>query len=1370
MKTPSGMGKLLAKDRKDRIIERYLKEKFKANYNPLWLNTPDNYTQLATAIDFFYDLDDENLAVTAIGSDNPETRETHQLQYLKLVGLLDKFVAFSADTPPVATTFNEKDATLAGIFIKQSVAGRSLRDLHAQATNLGVAEKLLNGQLGQSEWLSEVDLERLLIKLGVKDRVHITRLNADDIGMILHFEREKHGANPAPYSIPLMINCGNNESLGGQGSHWTEVLIRVDPTAGTVNVDYHDSMPADPGAQAILTNAIHYNTTSIVDGHVKNYTAFPAVVHPNLVVRVNSDNSQVDNWSCGYRALHKLLTYAQFPTPVVTPAWTAFTTALYQSGALRDAIYRLLLDGLQINQDFFAAMQLDKSAFKTLEKGKNYGIDEDFAEQYIKFLATSKSTASSISSEQFTKEYKAIIADLTTRKFDPEPKKIVAQLQENLNKIAKSTSSSDAKIFALLEAFGAAYHAMADTRGASAQAAQINKFCEEQFGVTVSKGPNYHFKKDGLILRMMTQLGKKSEDVVLPPPKTVTPEATKISISAPIISSPKVELPSKVSASVNSISTKADPTQAKLLARQTLSRVGTMFNPTQFCYGHKPSGVEPGFRAIDLDEAFFEQLQKFSVPPELTGDEADALKILSATLIKIDKELPIDASEDVRLAALSQKQRAFGTFINTLVPTPHDPDRLSPTISWLCEQIKDSIKENKQLSAWLYKLDYAESGAAKERVKANKEALREYVGTHLARIFSDKNQNQKIVWLKGPGGPHALLACGWKNGLRELTDFLHGGGEPDYNGILVEDPKAAVKHGKSLPGLGRNLIFCLAIGDRDGIGKDGQNKGFADGFFYGFDYGKPYEGDGVCGTLQDDFSFTNPGASAPAFLRGSSKIGLARHIMYRNYSIFYDTDLSERMIGVHLMRKMITGENPSEEVIKSYPGLRQELYRIQTNTPTAEELLSRLAVLRSQGKEGGNLQGLIDNLSMQISTGKLRTFDLYFAEIKINLIEAAFNTGMDFKELTDYLKLLDKWSGKAAVSNQQILNVFEQRLSLTKDEITFLDRLEKIVSPTTVMFDSKTFLNQMQIRKPDERVPFQLEKLPNGNYALTTTNKTVREFLKTQLSLNFNITTKGLSCELTPSALALLMVEVGKQYEVKRQTALAEPIFELVTLPKLKVSVQGETLVKLNTLLKGSSPEQTGILEYLWQPDSTLSLRLTAKTEAQARLLQEIFGLSRLPVLNTGEIINITAKQLQACQQTVNKIYQRELDPTAVSTPSSKWETFHATRSSKEETTSEIIRREEELQHLMTTLIDRFAAINTIDKPVLALLSNAIQEMTLPQVKELLSYKDKTLADRGNIRHIINDELDQICIVDEGIELQSIGPKRVDDQTKGFTF
>lgn len=52
METSHETKKNLRKDKINRIIENYLKEKF-SNYNPFWLNTPENYQPLADAIDFF---------------------------------------------------------------------------------------------------------------------------------------------------------------------------------------------------------------------------------------------------------------------------------------------------------------------------------------------------------------------------------------------------------------------------------------------------------------------------------------------------------------------------------------------------------------------------------------------------------------------------------------------------------------------------------------------------------------------------------------------------------------------------------------------------------------------------------------------------------------------------------------------------------------------------------------------------------------------------------------------------------------------------------------------------------------------------------------------------------------------------------------------------------------------------------------------------------------------------------------------------------------------------------------------------------------------------------------------------------------------
>ncbi|KTC76828.1 hypothetical protein [Legionella brunensis] len=1351
MEITSEMKKTLAVDKKNRIIKRYLQERFKEAYQDAWLDTPENYQHLAKAIDFFYELDDDNLALTMIGSDNESTILTYKEHFAKVAALLDKFVAFSEEIPPTATRFYEKEAILEGIKIRQHFESRSLRDLHAQGSNLGIAEKFLNAELGQGEWLGEVDLERALTKLGVRDRVHITRLNAEDIGMILHFEREKHGASQEPYTIPLLINCGSSGSLRSQGSHWTEALIHVNPATGTITVDYRDSMPVSPQVRTILNNAIHYNATSVVNDVERQYTAFPDVTDENLTINVVSDDSQEDGWSCGYRSLHNLLRHPNFPTTGIAtdaPPWSTFVNAPYESISLRNAIYQLLLENLQIDEDFFDAMHLDKEAFKHLEDSENYGLDEEFAKRYMELLSN-KPSVSTITTEHFAKEYTTLMEELSKIKVTTDRKSTVEQLKANIAKVTTSiTLSSDAKIFALLDVIAIEYNAILGSSGGanSKLGKALFKFCDEQLGVTLSKGPSFHFKKDGLLLQMMTQLGKlplKEEEDVLPSPKVVSSESTKISKSAPELRTPKTESPT-ISPSVNRIGSSVDPSQLKLLKKQDLSRIGTMFGDSQFCYGGKPGGVEPGFRAIDLDEAFFEQLLKIVPPEEATGDEVDAYKTLLKAIARIESQSGEPSQK------LNDKRIAFATFVNVYAPNPHAPKELSPTMSWLCEQIKGAVSRNEKLSAWMYKLDYAESGAAKERKKANKEALREFVGTRLAGIFSDKNQRQEITWIRGPSGPHALLACGWKNGLRELKEFLHGGGEPDYNGVLVEDLEAPVKRAKHVPGLGRNLIFGIAIGDRDGIGKEGQNKGFAGNAFYGFDYGKPYEGDGVCGSLRDDFTFTNPGAKAPEFMRGSGTFGFARHIMYRNYSIFYDTPLSERMIGVHILKKMITGENPSEEVLKSYPGLRQELYRIQANTPTTENLLNRLGQIRRECPEDSPIEGLIDNLSMQVSTGKLSPFDLYFAEIKMDLIAQAQKTGMDFDELVDHLKTIDKWAAKATVSNQQILDVFAQRLLLTKDEINFLDKMEKIVSPTTVMSpDGEAFLNQMQITKPSERIPFQLTKLENGSYTLTTTNKAIQSDLNERFGVEFKVTEKGLSCNLSQEELAKLMVSVDKQYEVKRQDLLTEPTFRLITLPALKSSYTKETLPRLNALLSDKIPEQAGLLEFLWRPNTGLSLRLTAKTESQVQMIQETFGLKTTPTMNVPLIIEIPPGKLQACQQAINLTHQKTLGTVVILPPSSKWEKLHESiQSPKEEVDEELNETQQ--------LIKRFEAFTTINEETRGLITTAIAEMSPIDVSQLLSYNDATLTNKANIQHILNEEVDKIVVIAQEIELQSV--------------
>ncbi len=230
-----------------------------------------------------------------------------------------------------------------------------------------------------------------------------------------------------------------------------------------------------------------------------------------------------------------------------------------------------------------------------------------------------------------------------------------------------------------------------------------------------------------------------------------------------------------------------------------------MFGEQQFCYAEKPGGVEPGFRAVDVNEEFFIELNKILSNDKLSSEEETKLS-------KSDKAFYGKLRDLLTDKDLLTKQKLFADFINPRVRAPHEAGKLDPGVAWLAQEVKGAVDKNKKLSAWMYKLDYAEGG--KDRLKANKEALREYVGTCLARIFSAQNQKQEVSWVRGKNGFHAVLACGWKQGLQPLKGFLYGGSEPDYNGVLVDDINAPNKYSKYIPGLGKNLILGIAVNRR----------------------------------------------------------------------------------------------------------------------------------------------------------------------------------------------------------------------------------------------------------------------------------------------------------------------------------------------------------------------------------------------------------------------------------------------------------------------------------------------------------------------------------------------------------------------------
>ena len=92
--------------------------------------------------------------------------------------------------------------------------------------------------------------------------------------------------------------------------------------------------------------------------------------------------------------------------------------------------------------------------------------------------------------------------------------------------------------------------------------------------------------------------------------------------------------------------------------------------------------------------------------------------------------------------------------------------------------------------------------------------------------------------------------------------------------------------------LGRNKILLLLMADRDALGSTGGNKGYVGNSFIGIDPGHALEGGllGRRGDVRSDFSFAQP--------------GLVPSLGYKNFSMFDQSTLAEKMEGVRMIASL----------------------------------------------------------------------------------------------------------------------------------------------------------------------------------------------------------------------------------------------------------------------------------------------------------------------------------------------------------------------------------------------------------------------------------------------------------------------------------
>ena len=241
--------------------------------------------------------------------------------------------------------------------------------------------------------------------------------------------------------------------------------------------------------------------------------------------------------------------------------------------------------------------------------------------------------------------------------------------------------------------------------------------------------------------------------------------------------------------------------------------------------------------------------------------------------------------------------------------------------------------------------------------------------------------------------------------------------------------------------LGEVLIGLIASGDRDGLGKKGQNKGLTqreDGSGYdlfGFDFGKSYERPSpFMKTLKDDFTFVNP-------------TDLTKRMV--NATLLYDNPLSEKMKGVYLIaafRGKLTDE-ALEAVALSY---------------------------EKRGAEDAKFARKLRNAAAQVDE------DIQLIQRKMAMLASKKDEKNDTQhqvEFDGYLQALKSFEDLVVKTDNDILDVFKARLGLTPDQLDMIDNLEKLTSLNvqTLSEDGKVYLRHIQVPRV-HRVAWQLEK------------------------------------------------------------------------------------------------------------------------------------------------------------------------------------------------------------------------------------------------------------------------------------------------------
>ena len=427
-----------------------------------------------------------------------------------------------------------------------------------------------------------------------------------------------------------------------------------------------------------------------------------------------------------------------------------------------------------------------------------------------------------------------------------------------------------------------------------------------------------------------------------------------------------------------------------------------------------------------LNKALTEQLEE-QITKKTVDDEVIKLIIKEPKIVEdITKELIESNAPTIQLI----KQDYNEPIIPNRVTIPFERALNSNTIKRLPKFIQKP-------AAFFYQLI-----RLRKPKEENLNAIREVIATEIASNFMKTHDQQLIQGFYRNGTPKIATLATWSKEFKSITDDILktklAGGNYARGNYLATETERGLQSIDSIKKLGSSYASAIILGDRDFWGSTLGNKGrifLPQGSeIFGIDFGHcfPSREKAIYPSLDDDFSFLQP--------RKKSDI-------FKNYDIFTDTSLSEKMKGYHIAMKLFLGAEPPPWVVASY---------------------------------GVKFKAEIDKIVPGCAAAVFDQYIEYFTNLA--------DTDENYKGYAESLRH-DKDNMLAAANHMQ--KVFHELENLTVRELDLREGLEKLTSKSSIYSpDGKVRLNHLRVERRD-RVKWRIRTpLPGwqNSYYLETEN------------------------------------------------------------------------------------------------------------------------------------------------------------------------------------------------------------------------------------------------------------------------------------------